>query len=640
MHSNRLFQSRSRVFVFGSLFSLLLIGLAAALLVGPASARAQDQPVNPSPAYDPANVALPTGLPLALVGRPYYQENCAPCHGAEGLGNGPTAKDLSGPPTAFADAVAVRDLSPAQLFHTTKYGRMEKMMPPWGNRMDDEQIWNAVAYAWSLHTKESAVAAGKVLYDESCARCHGAEGMGNGPDAEGELSDFSDLQYALFSSQSDWDKGWQATHPEIGQEWTVDEQANTLEYMRTFSMRPPWVSPYVGGTGVLTGTVIQGTAGGASVAGLPVALEAYIGFDQIATFTSTVGADGTFAFDKLDTDPNIGYLASVVADGVSYSSDFMALSPISPTLATTLAVYGTTDDPSGLRVNRSHWIIDQQPGALIVGEIYTFGNSGDRTYLGKSVENVDEPLTVGLRLPAAAEQVTFENGELGQRFRQVGDVIYDTMPVLPGEATRQIIVRYAVPYQGTSLDLKRETLYPVDELTLLVADLPQLKVDVPAMEAGGLQDMGGQGFQLWRKSAFEPQTIEVKMQGLLERDGMDPRAVAGDPAAGTAGTAALASTAPPLEPWVAWVMAGLVGAGLLAAIGVAVQRGSVRSAHSRQELGQLRDNLIEQIAQLDDQYAMGELSQSDWSQQRAQMKVQLVDVMQHLESGAAQNRRA
>jgi mono/diheme cytochrome c family protein len=37
--------------------------------------------------------------------------------------------------------------SPAELFHTTKFGRMQGMMPPWRNRLDDTQIWNAVAYA-------------------------------------------------------------------------------------------------------------------------------------------------------------------------------------------------------------------------------------------------------------------------------------------------------------------------------------------------------------------------------------------------------------------------------------------------------------------------------------------------------------
>ena len=260
------------------------------------------------------------------------------------------------------------------------------------------------------------------------------------------------------------------------------------------------------------------------MAGLPVVLEAFIGFDQVAAFTSTVSADGTYAFDKLATDPSIAYLTSVGSDGISYSSDFVSLSPITPTLQSSVSVFGTTDDPSNIGSIAPIWILDHQPGALIVGEIYTFGNDGNRTYIGRKVEGITEPGTVELRMPAGAEQISFDNGALGDRFQQAGDTIYDTLPVVPGSDTRQIIVRYAIPYKGSSLDLKQDFAYPVDQLSLLVADIPQLKVEAPNLESGGTQDIQGQGFQIWRKTAFDPQTIEVKMQGLLENGGIDPRA--------------------------------------------------------------------------------------------------------------------
>ena len=72
----------------------------------------------------------------------------------------------------------MNSLSPAQMFFTTKYGRMQQMMPPWRQRLDDSQIWDAVAFAWSLHTEQKAVAAGKELYDANCASCHGETGQG------------------------------------------------------------------------------------------------------------------------------------------------------------------------------------------------------------------------------------------------------------------------------------------------------------------------------------------------------------------------------------------------------------------------------------------------------------------------------
>ena len=616
------------------------IAVAALLLVlapfaAPAAVVAQDQPsgmtVAPSPEYDPTQVSVPLSPPMARAGSSIFQQNCAPCHGAEGLGDGPTAKDLSAAPTAFADPVVMNSLSPAQMFFTTKYGRMQQMMPPWQQRLDDSQIWDAVAFAWSLHTEQKAVAAGKELYDVNCASCHGESGKGDGPDSQNTLVDFSDPQYAIFKSQADWQGGWQAEHPQIGQDWSADERSSVLEYMRTFSYLPPWESPYKPGAGVISGVVVTSTSASTPVEGAPIVLEAYVGFDQVAAFTSTVSAGGVYTFENLATDPGIAYVASVGYEDISYSTDFVNLAPITPTLQTTITVFGTTDDPAGINITRAHWIMDHQPGALLVGEIYTFGNSGDSTFVGRKVDGMNEPGTLELHVPDGATEITFDNGALGDRFQQVGNTIYDTLPIVPGVDTRQIVLRYAIPYNGTSLDIRQDFPYPVDQLSLLIADIPGLKVDAPELESGGVQDLSGQSFQIWRKSGFTPQTIELKMAGLLSENSADPRAAAA--AAGDASTSAeLGAAPPPLESWVTWVMMALVAAGLLAVVGVAMRRnsGTLASAGAEDQ-GAAHAQLVSQIALLDDQHALGQVSDADWATRRAYLKAQLINVMQKQE---------
>ncbi|MBW7882977.1 MAG: cytochrome c [Caldilineaceae bacterium] len=614
-------------FLVSGVFLFVVVVAALAWPKSTYIARAQDQGPQ-SPPYDAGQVTVPEEVPWAVKGRSLYMENCAPCHGIAGLGDGPTAADLPSPPAAFADRVAMWEKSPGMLFHTAKFGRLEKLMPPWANQMSDDEIWNTIAFAWSLHTDQSEVRTGATLYAESCASCHGDGGAGDGPEATATIPDFTDLSYTTFASQADWLAGWQTAHPEVGQEWSVNDQSAALEYIRTFSYLPPWESGYRPGTGVVSGTIVNGTSGTTLPDDLVVALDAYAGFDRIAAFTTTVTAEGTFEFRELALDPDIAYLASTVTGGISYSSDFISLSPDAAQAETTIAVYEGTTDPSALRVNRSHLILDSQPGALIVGQIYTFGNVGDRTYMGQMLEGVDEPLTVALPVPVDAQEISFESGSLGGRFHRVGQVIYDTLPVVPGTDTRQIIVRYAIPYSGTAYDLAQEFVYPVDQLTLLVADLPNLQVDVPSMEFVDRQEIQGNSYLLWRQTGLEPQVINVSMRGLLERGSVDPRAVQGSAGSGAATTAA--AVAPPMEAWMIWVMVGSVAVILLGLIGFALRRGTVASGNRRQDLQSLRTRLIEEIAHLDDRHATGELDDDDWLGQRAQLKGQLVEVTRRL----------
>lgn len=589
---------------------------------------AQDQGLRESPPYDPAQVTLPLTPPFAAAGRSSYLDNCAPCHGEQGMGDGPTAAELPGPPTAFADPAALWELSPAMLFHTTKFGRLQTMMPPWQNQLSDGEIWDTVAYAWSLHTSESNASAGQALYAESCASCHGEGGAGDGPDATGEINDFTDLATTTFRSQAEWLAGWQDAHGEIGADWSKEQKDNTLEYIRSFSYIPPWVSPYRPGDGIITGTVTFGEEGAPTAVqdGL-VFLDAYLGFDPVATFTTTLGADNTFVFENLGVSPDLAYLATVVADGISYSSQLVQLSPDQPAGGTNINIYGVTDSPENIRVNRLHWILDSQPGALVVAQIYLLGNSGEQTFVGQTVEGVDVPVTAAIPVPADAQELTMENGSLGDRFWRVGDMLYDTMPIVPGDSTQQVIVQYALPYNGTSYDMKQGFEYPIDSLSLLVSNLPDLRVDVPAMTFDSIQNLQGSEYQVWRQTDLTPGQVEVKMQGLLERDGVDPRAM-GD----TGATGDMATVAPPMESWVAWAMTAVVAAILLALVGFALQRGTLSAATTRQDLQALRDSLLTQIARIDDVHALGQIGDTEWLRRRAELKAQLVDVMRRLES--------
>ena len=567
---------------------LLLFFLLVGWFIADTSAAIAQQP---SPTYDPNMVTAPQTPPIASSGHASFQENCSPCHGASGMGDGPTAKDLPSPPTKFADPNAIFEKSPAQLFHTAKFGRLEKLMPPWQNKLNDDQIWQAIAYAWSLHTDATYVSEGRDLYTVGCASCHGEGGAGGGSDATASKINFSDPAYAIMRSQSDWLQGWQTAHPDVGAEWAVDDQRKVLEYLRSFSYIPAWESPYRPGEGVLLGQVTQRTADGPAVAGLDVALEAYVDFQRVAFFTTTVDAEGNFRFETLATDPGIVYMASVSAEGINYSSPILKLEPTVSTITTTVSVYGQTEDASGILIDRAHWILDSQPGALVVGEVYEFSNSSDRTFIGSRVEGIDQPVTVALAVPPGAQEINFENGALGDRFQQQGNLIYDTTPVVSGKAARQIIMRYS-------------------------------------------QNMQGSSYQLWQGQALMPGKIALKLAGLLTQDSIDPRTVQG--ADGSASAPPMASgSVLHLESWMTWAMGGFLLLPLAGALVWAMCSGTMQRKGQGTDFRLRRTELLKQIARLDDLHALDQIDTAAWQQQRSLLKAELLEINAKVTNSAA-----
>jgi mono/diheme cytochrome c family protein len=530
----------------------------------------------------------------------------------------------------FADPASVWQKDPAELFHTTKFGRMQAMMPPWRNRMNDDEIWNAVAYAWSLHTLREELELGADLYAAQCASCHGDGGSGDGPQAIGGEPDFTDQSYAVFRSQAEWLAGWQEAHPEAGAEWSTSDQAVTLEAVRSFSMTPPWADAYKPGSGTINGLVRQATEGGAAVEGSEVILDAFVGFDQVATFTTTVAANGAFVFSDLSTDPTINYIASVDTGDIGYSSDFIALSPLSQTVNSEVVVYETTDDPTALTLDRLHWIVETRPGVLLVGQIYLVGNQSDRTFVGQTVEGVDVPVTYAMAVPPEAQDLAFDNGSLGNRFQKVGDLVYDTLPVLPGEGSRQVVMRYAIPFDGTSTELKQDVLYPAGEVSLLVTDLPNLKLEADGVQFVSVEEMGDQSYQFWANENLEPQTLAVRLDGLLEAGSADPLASTGSSDQESAGAGnseqSVQKVAPPMEQWLAYLIAAVVAGMLLGLLIWANSSGALKSRYSRDDLNALHDGLLDEIAKLDDLHALGAVNEGEWMRRRAHLKAQLVEV--------------
>lgn len=583
----------------------------------------------PSPTYDPNRVTLPTDPPAALLGGAIYQENCAPCHGADGNGDGPVAANLPSPPTLFAQRNAIWERSPAELFHVTKFGRVEALMPPWQSRLSDEEIWQAVYYAWDLHTSEAEVAEGAAIYAEQCAACHGETGTGDGPERSEPLLSFADIERMAMLSQAALQEAWVQAHPQIGGDLSTAQQAAVLDYIRTFTYRPVWTSPLGTGPGTITGQVVQRTVDGDNFPGGTVHLEIFAHANPVDRIEAVVEANGDFAFTDLPIDAGLFYLVTTQYKGVQYTTPVLRFDEIAPstTLTTTLPIYETTADPTGVRINRMSWIVEQEPGALLIGQVIAFGNQGNRAFTGTTVDEVDVPVTLALPLPPGAENVGLQDGMLGEIYRQAGNVVYDTRPVPPGEATRQLFIRYRLPYTETETVVAQPLLYPVDAFNLYVAELPGMEITATASEAplvaAGTQEIQGMPYQQWDATSLSPQVLALQLTGLLPSGAQDPRMAAVPGAMQTAVT-------PALDPMVSVLLGGVL---LVLMAGVLVWRWRSGSAGGLDEYR--RAELVGQIAQLDDSLALGQIDEADWQQQRAALKRELLAITAQQPEGAS-----
>jgi mono/diheme cytochrome c family protein len=110
--------------------------------VTPARARKVRNPVKISPE------GLATAADL-------YHENCAPCHGEKGAGDGEMAQYIKKvKPSDFTDGQMMSEMTDGELFWRMTEGRPP--MPPWKDQLTETQRWQLVNYLRTLAPKEVA----------------------------------------------------------------------------------------------------------------------------------------------------------------------------------------------------------------------------------------------------------------------------------------------------------------------------------------------------------------------------------------------------------------------------------------------------------------------------------------------------
>jgi mono/diheme cytochrome c family protein len=105
---------------------------------------------------DPKYAALRNPLSATrenlAAGKALFAQNCAVCHGAAGLGDGPGAKGLDPAPAVLAGLSRMPIASDGFYYWTISEGGIEfkSAMPPFKGTLKEEDIWKLVLYLRTL----------------------------------------------------------------------------------------------------------------------------------------------------------------------------------------------------------------------------------------------------------------------------------------------------------------------------------------------------------------------------------------------------------------------------------------------------------------------------------------------------------
>lgn len=203
-----------------------------------------------------------------------------------------------------------------------------------------------------------------------------------------------------------------------------------------------------GPLGEIRGTVINRNSGQAVAESLEVMLHVLdLNYADLDMVHGQSQMDGTFAFADVPFDVSLQFAVMATFNGVTYYSDVIPADMQSLKMDLEVPVYETTKDLSNVQVDQMHVLFDVSPDGLETKELYILSNLGDRTVKDVYDLGNDQFAALQFPLPQDADYIFFQPDDKDRFVKQTGGFA-DTYPMLPGAQSAQLMVSYLIPYAG------------------------------------------------------------------------------------------------------------------------------------------------------------------------------------------------
>jgi mono/diheme cytochrome c family protein len=634
--------------------------LAAALLLTACSfSLAQDVTPPPNyisptppptlgPLYPPEPVSMERGASI-------YAEKCAACHGDAGMGDGQQGKGLPLPVAALALPQFYRAASPAEWFTIVTRGNIERFMPPFGGASEmgegltEQQRWDVVAYAQSLHATAESLAQGRTLFETNCADCPLAFFQDRAAMAALSADDLATL---LKTGGENVTAISNLTNEEL---YLVADYLRTLAYsVPTPTPEPATVTPTIAApeatptaaptesttpstdttpaaqasptpnpnetpvstetslTPVATESVtatpsvptgaISGAINGDKVGGLTVTLHGFdhsesAGPEEKLTLTAVTAADGSYVFENVELPEGRILLLDVVYQTVTYQTEMTIVEKDKTEITLpALKVYPALDDFTGLTFEDVRFFLTVTDQAVQVVGVYTVYNRGAEAITVES--SVDVPFLV------------IPNNSMDSGF----DLTQDSAPLLatetgfaipPSEAPYGFVAYYTLPYPN-KIQIAQPFILDATVIGVLIPEGVKVKSDQ-------ITEVGLQAFQ-------EANYTEYSVSGLKAGDTLSFE-LSGKP------KTSLISNSPDSKKNLL-IGVGALGLALIL-VGVWLylrDRNRVSDEDETEETDdefESREELLDAIIALDDLRRAGKIEEDSYQKRRAELKERL-----------------
>ena len=489
-------------------------------------------PLYPASALDISNGAM------------IYVEKCAACHGDTGLGDGEQGKQLPISVAPIGLPEIAQKAVPSAWYIQVTQGNLDRFMPPFAS-LNDQERWDVVSYALTLHTTPGQIEMGKSLFETNCADC---------------AKNFSNLEMMSALSENDIIqiiKEGAGDVPAFGKNFTDDEALAVAIYLRTLTFATPHAQPT---TAPATGTLVSAEAGTPSAETTPVdgtqaavTSEAIIivgmgnvsgsldnqtgkalpsnlkvtlrsfehggdpsaGPQETGLFETTVNADRTFIFENIEIPENQIYIAEVDVNGLNYQSEFAVVEAgMTELTLPPIVVYATTEDFSALRIDSVQIFFDfANADTAQIFAVYSITNTGDETII---INMGDDQVVPFIAPPEGAEGLGYEASQDSAPFVPTENGF--AMP--PSETPYGLIAFASIPKEK-EITISQPARLPIDSITLF---LPEgMEAEGKTLTDKGLQAMETMNFHVYSASGLKKdESIDFTVTGEPETTAVNP----------------------------------------------------------------------------------------------------------------------